>query len=325
MQCHGVFRPVLTVDTRPSLPMIDHDNILDDLDSILDGIAIFKSDTSSPINIAFEDDDGPNRPTAARNLVAIGELRSQCDAKNASKNRHVSFDKKSKKRLSVYQRLGANERPYGSQKQVVTDKHGEKENSVFNPSSDPIWKKREHPKRSDKKHPGKVKEDLARPHSPVVWVVEPNYEDRNKLHFKFTNDHGASLILTAAEAAVGVKVMQEETRGNTYFQVYSLDGTSSRVIGPEQIARSMEEIVCDSKSSLNEDDLMTISPRANRENRLDRRFYRFLLRRRCKNRVRRQTRIATMGNRAPRLAEMTRPFATLWERMSRRNEDAPTV
>ena len=320
---------MLTVDTTtPSLPRVDHDNILDDLDSILDGIAIFKSDTSSPITITFDDDQGQTRPTANRNLVAFGDLQN--DTKNSLKNRHDTLENTCKKRLSIHERLGSilgsNVRSFESQKQVMIDKRGKTEKAAFNPSGDPIWKKRRYQKRSGKKHPGNVQVDMLSPHSPVVWVVEPTYEDsHNLLHFKFTTDHGATLTLKAEEAAIGIQVMQEETRGNTYFQVYSLDGTSSRVIGPKQIARSMEEIVCDSKSSLNEDDLMPTSRRVERENRLDRRFYRLLLRRRCKNRVRRQTRIAINGKSALRLAEMTRPFATLWERMSRRKEDVPSV
>jgi len=316
--------------TSPLLPIVDLANLLDDLDSTVDGVAIFKSDTSSPSNMTLllADDKGLNTVIAIPNREDCRNLQESTN--NITVKAFAAPGPQSSDSITTCERrdslfdVGADTSGFPGE---TTARNDGDETFGFNPSTELPEMRSRHGKKQTKRRPRKSIQGIET--IPVVWVIEPTYEDRNGLRFKFTTDGGTCLVLKAEEAVVGIEIMQEESRGNTYFQVYSVDGTSSRVVGPDQIARSVDEMVCDSKSIFEDEDLFlgaSSPPKPQDPNRLDRRLYRFLLYRWCKIRVRRQTRIAVLGNnRSSRIPAMGRPFATLWERMTRRDDDAHSV
>jgi hypothetical protein len=323
---HVLFGPVVDATTNMSpLPIINHTDLLEDLESFLDETAIFTSDTSSPSTMTVTDDEGRKKPRAIRNLGPL--IDHQDDAKKTTDISHVNLGNRSNPRLRIGERiepwLHVEVRSRGIPPKNTSDKDDEKENLAFKLTRDPPQKKRGLFTKHDKKHRRQGKQDTKSSHSPVVWVVEPTYDKSHQLRLKFTTENGACLILKAEEVLASLEIMQ--SRENTYFQVYSIDGTSSRVVGLEEIKLSMEEIVSESKPSLGEDDLLTTSSKAKDKGRLDRRFYRFLRRRRCNTKVRRQVRLADAGYRPAGVTGMGRPIATLWERITRRKDDAPSI
>ena len=132
---------------------------------------------------------------------------------------------------------------------------------------------------------------------PIVWVIEPGYDRQGTLRFKFSTDGGAYLILKDEEAKESVIIMAASSR-NTFFQVYSLQGGISRILGSDQISQAIDDIVEEAKPELEEEDeIHVLMPETddNVKKRPGHRFIRYILRRRWKNLVRRQVGIA-MGD-----------------------------
>jgi hypothetical protein len=283
----------------------DHRDLLEDLDTILDEIAIFQSDTSSPSNMTFTDDEGPKKPTGNRTPEALADREDV--TKITADNIRVILGKGSTPRLHSRDRLES--WVDVEVRSPAIGKTTEKENRAFNSTGD-----------DNKTKQAILRKGKKSPDQPVVWVIEPTYDLKQNLRFKFTADHGACLTLKAGEALESIEIMQEASRENTYFQVYSVDGTSSRVIRPQQIARSFNKIVSDSNPAP-VDDVLSGHSTAKDKNRLDRRFYRFLLRRRWRKLVRRQVRLANASHRPSRLRDIARRLAKLWDRMTQRTED----
>jgi hypothetical protein len=132
---------------------------------------------------------------------------------------------------------------------------------------------------------------------PIVWVIEPGYDRQGTLRFKFSTDGGAYLILKDEEAKESVIIMAGSSR-NTFFQVYSLQGGVSRILGSDHISQAIDDIVEEAKPELEEEDeIHAFMPEIDDEikKRPGQRFIRYILRRRWKNLVRRQVGIA-MGD-----------------------------
>jgi hypothetical protein len=133
--------------------------------------------------------------------------------------------------------------------------------------------------------------------APIVWVIEPGYDRQGTLRFKFSTDGGAYLILKDEEAKESVIIMAGSSR-NTFFQVYSLQGGVSRILGSDQISQAIDDIVEEAKPELEEEDeIHVFMPETddNIKKSPGKRFIRYILRRRWKNLVRRQVGIA-MGD-----------------------------
>lgn len=305
--------------------VIHRDNILDDLDDILDEIAIVKSNNSSPSNMTWTDDEGSKKPRATRHL----ESEDSSFDYNTTNESLTSPENRPKAQPSIRRRfesvLDVDVHSRESRRHTNFEKGSEdKENLSF----DSTFKNKFGRSRGAKRLLDKFKKDKEARHSTVVWVIEPT-DDRNSLRFKFTTEQGAYLILKAEEALTSIDIMNKERRDNTFFQVYSVDGTSSRVIGAEQITTCMEAIVAESKTAIGEDDdssVIDLTTNKIRVGRLGDRFHRVLLIRRWKRLVRRQVRIAKRDNRPVRLFTMAiRPFTTLWQHMTHRSKGVASI
>jgi hypothetical protein len=157
---------------------------------------------------------------------------------------------------------------------------------------------------------------------PIVWVIEPGYDRQGTLRFKFSTDGGAYLILKDEEAKESVIIMAESSR-NTFFQVYSLQGGVSRILGSDQISQAIDDIVEEAKPEVEEEDEIQafMSETDDKmKQRLGKRFIRYILRRRWKNLVRRQVGIA-MGD-ARKKAHgwlVLLPIFLIWKMATRRS------
>jgi hypothetical protein len=157
---------------------------------------------------------------------------------------------------------------------------------------------------------------------PIVWVIEPGYDRQGTLRFKFSTDGGAYLILKDEEAKESVIIMAESSR-NTFFQVYSLQGGVSRILGSDHISQAIDDIVKEAKPGLEEEDeIHAFMPETDGKikKRPGQRLIRYIIRRRWKNLVRRQVGIA-MGD-ARKKAHgwlVLLPILLLWKMLTRRS------
>lgn len=309
-------------DSNPiPLPAIDRDDLLDgcdnfleDLDSILDEIAISTSVSSSPSAMT----DDTKKPRACRDLGAL--TSKEGEQKNP--------EKQTTSRLGLRERLESFldvELLSREEESRVAEQESNKENTeIERPVEEPKKKLRSKRFKKKKKHHHRSEKIQKARHSPVVWVIEPGHNKNGTLRFKFTTDAGACLILRDdKEVLASIDIMRATSRNNTYFQVYSVEGKSSRVIKPDKISQTIKDIIAASKPKPQEEDILTIDAASAPRKRVGHRFFRFLLRRRWKRLVRRQVRIAVgdSGERT-RFASMASPFAMIWKRFNRQDRAA---
>lgn len=292
------------------LPLFGHDdlvaesdNFIQDLDAMLDEIAISNSISSSPS--AMTDDS--KKPHACRDLRALAIAAEDKASHPGLRQRLESF-------LDVGLALEEGSRVV----QAPNKENAENED----PAKEP--KRGRRSQRSQKKSKTRrSKQTREATYSPVVWVIEPSHNKNGTLRFKFTTDAGACLILKGEEVLASIDIMRAASRNNTYFQVYSVGGNSSRVVKPDKISKAMKDLIAESKPKAEEEDVLTIDASSPPRKRIGDRFFRFLLRRRWKQVVRRQVRIAVGDSvERARFESMTFPFAKIWKRFSRRDRTA---
>jgi hypothetical protein len=299
------------------LPVIDrddflagHDDLLEDFDSILDEIAISNSISSSPSAMT----DDTKKPSACRNLGTVTTKDDQKKNIEKGDTSRLRLRERSESFLDV--EFLSREEDRGDAEEPSTKENAE--NIV--PEKQP---KRGLRSKRFKKKTRRCQKIEKCCFSPVVWVIEPGYNNNGTLRFKFTTDAGACLILKDEEALASIDIMRASSRNNTYFQVYSIEGNSSRVVKPAQIVPTMASIIAESKPKPEEEDALTIEAVPTSRKRTGHRFYRFLLRRRWKRLVRHQVRIAVGDSRGrTRFASLTNPFIRIWKRFPRRDRAA---
>eukprot|EP00429_Kryptoperidinium_foliaceum_P060616 CAMPEP_0176077744 /NCGR_PEP_ID=MMETSP0120_2-20121206/38875_1 /TAXON_ID=160619 /ORGANISM="Kryptoperidinium foliaceum, Strain CCMP 1326" /LENGTH=328 /DNA_ID=CAMNT_0017411483 /DNA_START=122 /DNA_END=1108 /DNA_ORIENTATION=+ len=319
--------PILSSNTRMSsirdtedfeevaIPVIQLDTIfrdydlIADMDSVLNEIAIKNSMSTSPSNMTFTDDDEeapPRKPRGTRNL---SELMPHQHVEK------VPFGPSSSTRQRLESTLDVEVQSRKSLKADALSANKENADSNINVGDQPTTQEEAPTDKVSRKKRGRGKKNEKKTSPPVVWVIEPDHGKTGMLRFKFTTDAGACLVLKAEEALASIDIMKESSRSNTYFQVYSIDRTSSRVMLPEQIERCMQEIAAESKPTSTDDSLS--APKSG----IAQRFYLFMLRRRWRKVVQEQVRIASGGSNKPsNFSSLTKPFTLLWNRMTRRGQ-----
>lgn len=189
---------------------------------------------------------------------------------------------------------------------------GDKEHVNNNSTNESKHKRYRSPQSKSIRRGKKAKKEM---YLPVVWVIQPGHNKDGTICFKFTTDAGAFLVLKDEEALASLDIMKASSRSITYFQVYSLQGSSSRVMKPDRVAQAVNEIIAEAKPVPQQRDLVTYGANTPRSG-LRRRFYRFLLRRRWQRVVRRQIRIALGDTReCSGFASLASPFAKFWKRV----------
>lgn len=316
------------VATDLTIVHIDPDIIIeDDDDTVLAEIAVRNSLSSSPSAMTDED---TQKPSAYRDLMALVKK---------PKPKPVLPHLGSRLRLEsiVDVELGSKEKQDDALLVPPTtegDSSMTTENDENHNPAGMIWPKTPRPRRERVFFKNRARRQAKKKfdeesYAPVVWVIEPGFNKNGTLRFKFTTDAGACLILNDTQALESIDIMKESSRAGTYyFQVFSIQGNSSRVVKPDQIAEAMSGIIADSKPIATEDDVLTSGVPPNK--RFGHRFFRFLLRRRWKNLIRRQVRIAMRGggnfeadSRRSRFVSMaSRPFVMLWKRFTTRRNRA---
>ena len=169
--------------------------------------------------------------------------------------------------------------------------------------------------KSSSDHTCKGKETVP----PIVWVIQPGFDTSGGLRFKFSTDSGAYLLLKEEEARESVVIMATSSR-NTFFQVYSLQGAVSRIVKRNEISKVIEEIVVEAKPMLEDDGDQILEVGSKTKKGPGQRLFRYMVRRRWKNVVRRQVGIA-MGNDMKRARGwlVFFPILLVWKFLTRRS------
>ena len=299
-------------DAHTPIPVVDQHELFDgvlleDLEIIFHEIAINRSLLSSPSTISQVDEE-TYRPRASRDLgVHV-----------PTEKREKHLVKKSTERPGLRERLESYlDVEHGNQEVgCKTAAACDKENGNATSTNGNKHKRYRSQQSKSTRHCKKVKKDM---YLPVVWVIQPGHNKDGTIWFKFTTDGGAYLVLKDEEALASLDIMKASSPSTTYFQVYSLHGSSSRVMKPDRVAQAVNDIIAEAKPIPEERDLVTFRPTTSRHG-LRRGFHRFMLRRRWQRVVRRQIRIAVGDTReCSGFAYLTSPLAKFWKRVCRRN------
>lgn len=289
-----------------SLAPIPQDNVMDgtcgfmeDIEDILKGVCCDSLETVTPTATSTAKEQTNVRPRGCRDLRS---LMPEAD------------------RPQLFQ--GSTPR-YGLRKRLETYLEEELLLAQLKESEDSLDKRLESNKDNVKEAP-KVSESHGDwSTGPIVWVIQPGYNQDGTLHFKITTDSGGCMILKREEALESIEILKASgTPSNTFFQVYVIQGGISKVVSADQVADAINDVISEAKPVVDGEEVLNSQEKTKSKKRLGQRVYRFFLRRRWKNLVRRQVGIAVGDSgRGARLFSMIFPFFMIWKAFQRRSRE----
>lgn len=297
----------MDITTTTFLPPLDHDAVVEahlelmpDLDSILQEVVSRKSASMNQVTTTLLSQNA-TRPRACRDLRSLMPPEERMDTTPRTVPRFGL-----RKRLDVFL-----EEELRRSAQDCSDMPDESENNISDVKKNKASTEKTSTMKSSKTLP------------PVVWVLEPGYTKDGTVRFKISTDAGACLILKYKEALESVGIIKKSANNQTYFQLYSIEGNVSRIVNPDNISDAIVDLVGKSKLGGGDAELDTTETSETKSSkRIDRRLYRFVLRRRWKYLVRRQVRIASGDSRkGPRILSMISPVMLFWKALSRRSRE----